>query len=78
MKPKSFYIFFYCFTLLTLLKVEDAYAYLDPGTGSMLFQSLIAAIAGGLFLIKTYWTKLKNFFVKNETQPQQSGEQEKK
>jgi hypothetical protein len=47
-------------TFLTLCWFQDAYAYLDPGTGSLLLQSTIAAIAGGLFIIKTYFQKIKN------------------
>ena len=44
-----------------LFLTEDAYAYLDPGTGSMLLQGLIAAIAAGLVVIKLYWYKVKAF-----------------
>jgi len=46
--------------------VDDVYAYLDPGVGSMLFQSLVAAIAGGLFILKMYWSKLKTFFSRDK------------
>jgi hypothetical protein len=37
-------------------------AYLDPGSGSFLLQLLIAALLGGLFLLKTYWGKVVSFF----------------
>lgn len=51
--------------VLTLIFVfsftSDAHAYLDPGTGSVLFQFLIAGILGFLFTIKTYLGKIKNF-----------------
>lgn len=39
-----------------------AWAYVDPGTGSMLLHAVIAGIAAGLFTIKVYWRKLKSFF----------------
>jgi hypothetical protein len=39
-----------------------AYAYLDPGTGSYLFQLAIAAILGGLYAIKVFWKNIKTFF----------------
>lgn len=39
----------------------DAYAYLDPGTGSIILQALIAGIAGSLFVVKAYWYKLRSF-----------------
>ena len=40
---------------------RDAQAYLDPGTGSMLLQGLIAGVAGGMAVIGLYWSKLKGF-----------------
>lgn len=50
------------FVLQELLS-QDAHAYLDPGTGSYVFQVLIATVIGGLFALKMYWQKIKNFFV---------------
>ena len=44
--------------------VTNAYAYLDPGTGSFILQSIIgflAAVSAGFLY---YWTKVKNFFLK--------------
>lgn len=36
--------------------------YLDPGSGSLLAQLLAAGLLGGLlFIIKTYWGRLKAF-----------------
>ncbi|MGH8235476.1 MAG: hypothetical protein ACREXP_00460 [Steroidobacteraceae bacterium] len=40
-----------------------AHAYLDPGTGSILVQSLLAGIAGAAAVISLYWHRLKAFFV---------------
>ena len=36
-----------------------AQAYIDPGTGSYIFQLLIAGFLAGIFFIKTFWTKIK-------------------
>jgi hypothetical protein len=50
------------FTILLLSRgffVSDAYAYLDPGTGSVILQALIGVIAGVLITLKIYWYKLK-------------------
>ena len=47
-----------------LLVVTNAYAYLDPGTGSFILQAIIgflAAVSAGFLY---YWTKIKNFFLK--------------
>ena len=42
---------------LVLLSTQNAYAYLDPGTGSMILQGLIGGIAGGMFALRLYWGK---------------------
>jgi len=36
--------------------------YIDPGSGSLIFQALIAGLVGFLALIKLYWNKIKNIF----------------
>lgn len=40
-----------------------AYAYLDPGAGSLLVQGLLSAIAVGVIAIRNNWQRLKSFFV---------------
>ena len=50
------------FSILLLSRgffISDAYAYLDPGTGSVIIQALIGVIAGVLITLKIYWYKLK-------------------
>jgi len=32
----------------------DSYAYLDPGTGSLMLQAIVAGIFAGLFAVKRY------------------------
>lgn len=49
-----------------LLMPLDAYAYIDPGTGSMLLQAIIAIVAGALVIIKTYWQHIKKLFTKGK------------
>ncbi|MBT3392198.1 MAG: hypothetical protein HN413_17510 [Chloroflexi bacterium] len=34
-------------------------AYLDPGSGSFFLQVLLAALLGALFVLRTYWAKIK-------------------
>jgi len=43
-----------------------SYAYLDPGTGSMLLQGLIGGIVASAVFISVYWKKIINFFKKSE------------
>ncbi len=44
----------------------NAFAYLDPGTGSLILQGLIAGIAMAGITIKTYWYKLCSMFGKSQ------------
>ena len=50
----------YAIAFLLFAWLSNAYAYLDPGTGSLVIQSIIAGITGGIFILKTYWHKLKS------------------
>jgi len=43
-----------------------AYAYIDPGIGSIILQGIIGAIAATSITIKIYWQKIKNFFQKKD------------
>jgi hypothetical protein len=38
--------------------------YLDPGSGSYIFQVLLAALVGALFLIKVYWQRIRAFIAR--------------
>lgn len=42
--------------------IPAAHAYLDPGTGSFVIQTLLAALFGGLFVLKSYWVRIKSWF----------------
>jgi ribose/xylose/arabinose/galactoside ABC-type transport system permease subunit len=45
-------------------------AYLDPGSGSFILQLVLAAVLGGLFIIKGYWMKIKGLFTKKDSDPE--------
>ncbi len=49
-----------------LILAQDAYAYLDMGTGSYIFQMLVAVFIGGFYAIKVYWAKIRTFFSKDK------------
>lgn len=49
------------FCILVLLD-KPAYAYLDPATGSMIIQSLVASIAGFLIFFKSLKNTIISFF----------------
>lgn len=48
-----------------LTQPTAAFAYLDPGTGSLILQGLLAAVAGALFTAKLYWFKVQAFWTKH-------------
>ena len=52
------------------LSASPASAYLDPGTGSLLLQGVIGAIAGLLVALKLYWTRVKKFFATSQAEGQ--------
>lgn len=52
--------------IFLLISTVNSYAYLDPGTGSMIIAAIAAAIASVATFISFYWNKLKNFFKKNK------------
>ena len=46
----------------------DKFAYLDPGSGSVLLQLLIAALLGIGIALRASWSKIKGLFgIKSET-----------
>ncbi len=42
--------------------------YLDPGSGSVILQAIIAAVLGVGVLTKVYWRKIKALFSKEKDQ----------
>lgn len=51
-----------------------AQAYLDPGSGSFLFQLIVGGILSGLFAIKLYFRKIKSFFSRNKKSQEEHAE----
>mgnify|MGYP001815097070 CR=1 FL=1 len=45
-----------------LLASQSAWAYLDPGTGSMIIQGIVAGVTGVAVVARLYWAKVKSFF----------------
>jgi O-antigen/teichoic acid export membrane protein len=45
--------------LLGLLFPRDVHAYLDPGAGSLVFQTVIATLVAVAYGVRLYWGKLK-------------------
>ncbi|MFH0881942.1 MAG: hypothetical protein V2A56_03075 [bacterium] len=53
---------------------NNAYAYLDPGTGSMILQTVLAIFLGTAFIVRIQWKKFKSLFKKNKEQQDKQDE----
>jgi len=60
------YIKFIWIALASFILTTNAYAYIDPGTGTIIIQAIVGALAAGAVTIKIYWYKLKAFFKKKK------------
>lgn len=47
---------------LFIIAPDDAYAYLDPGTGSYMLQIALGVMLGAAFAIKAFWFRIRAFF----------------
>lgn len=48
--------------LVGLLFPADASAYIDPGSGSLIFQAIVATLAGVAYGVKMYWARIRGLF----------------
>ncbi|MAG34782.1 MAG: hypothetical protein CL878_00810 [Dehalococcoidia bacterium] len=60
--------------LLAALSARQVLGYLDPGSGSYMFQLLIGGLVGTAFAVKMYWQNLKSFFASRLPRRRQSTE----
>ena len=51
-----FFLFFF------ILIPTDLYAYLDPGTGSIILQAILGFVAAAVSYFYFFWNKVKSFF----------------
>jgi hypothetical protein len=62
------YLRFWPFLAISLIlgqfSISNAFAYIDPGSGSMIVQMLIGTLVGAGIAIKIYWQKIKMKFMK--------------
>ena len=54
--------FLFATVLFAATAAVPAYAYLDPGLGSMLLQLLLGGVAGAMVVGKLYLSRIKDFF----------------
>ncbi len=51
-------------SILFILLTTKSFAYLDPGTGSIILQAILGFVAASIATLTLYWNKFKNFFTK--------------
>ena len=61
---------------LSLTAPSVAFAYLDPGSGSMLLQLVLGGLAGLAVIAKLYWHRLLGLFGVNTKQEESESETE--
>lgn len=52
--------------LLVVVLPRDVQAYLDPGTGSLVFQAIVAGLAAAAYGLRSYWTRIRSFFSRTD------------
>jgi hypothetical protein len=57
---KELGVIFMC-AFFVLVFVNQSYAYIDPGTGSMLVQAVLAVIAAVSVSIGIFWRRIRSF-----------------
>lgn len=67
--------------MLALAASVPAHAYIDPGTGSVLLQSLLAGVAVAIGVLRNYWHRVRAWLSPNrsgtaapDTAPSAAGE----
>ena len=63
-------------TALLFFLSNNAYAYLDPGSGSIILQAILGFLAAVLATASYYWTKLK-IFLSNLLKKEKKNESER-
>jgi hypothetical protein len=58
----KYFLLSFALVNFTIAGVSDAAAYLDPGSGSILFQGIVAVVASGLAIFATAWRSITSFF----------------
>ncbi len=55
------------FAALLFLVPDNAFAYIDPQAGSVVFQVVVASIVVSLFSIKTFLRRIRDFITRRKS-----------
>jgi hypothetical protein len=68
---RSRFVWFTLFLLyFGVVAVPSAHAYIDPGTGSFIFQVLIGGLLAGAVAVKHFWKRITSFFSRRSSREQ--------
>ena len=59
MKIIRLFLVFSIILFFSGMVISDAYAYIDPCSGSIVIQALIGALVGVGITLKVYWAKIR-------------------
>jgi hypothetical protein len=62
----------------TLILAPQAFAYLDPGTGSLIVQSVVAALAAAGFALRLYWRRVQYWLGRSTKRPDPASDEPRK
>ncbi|HZW04655.1 MAG TPA: hypothetical protein VFF68_12055 [Anaerolineaceae bacterium] len=58
--------------MFTPMIFAEVHPYLDPGSGSLILQMLLAGLLGAGVVIRLFWKKIKALFGKGEAEQVES------
>ncbi len=71
------YKYFFLAVLFLFVVPQPVHAYIDPGTGSYLFQFVIAGALGSTYFLRGYIIKIKDKLVKKKNDDKKDDKQKK-
>ena len=68
---RSRFVWFTLFLLyFGVVAAPSAHAYIDPGSGSFIFQVLIGGLLAGAVAVKHFWKRITSFFSRRSSREQ--------
>jgi hypothetical protein len=68
---RSRFVWFTLFLLyFGVVAAPSAQAYIDPGSGSFIFQVLIGGLLAGAVAVKHFWKRITSFFSRRSSREQ--------
>jgi len=65
-RSKVLYAAVFCLAFSAVI-LPSANAYIDPGSGSMIFQAVVGGLLAVAIVLKTFWRRIVSFFRRGRT-----------